>query len=72
MKSEITTMMIPCRNAVVAPPRVCPNTTANLETGATRISLRKPNCLSYNIWMPNWKDVYVTMKQTIPGMMNCV
>ncbi len=52
MNTERTRIINPWMTAVVAPPRVWPNMISRRETGATRVSFKKPNCLSHMIWIP--------------------
>ena len=55
--SAIMKTMIPWAVATVAPPRVLPNIICERFTGATKVSLRKPNCLSQITSMPANIDV---------------
>jgi hypothetical protein len=54
--------------AMIAPPNVLPIMISVLEIGATRISLRKPNCLSQMISSPEKTAVKRIAMVTIPGV----
>jgi hypothetical protein len=70
-KIAMIRIMIPCKSAIVAPPRVLPMMIENLEMGATRTSWRKPNCLSQRTDTPvniEEKTIDIVM---IPGARKC-
>jgi len=54
------------------PPREPPSITLILETGATIVSLRKPNCLSHIIFMPQKIEVNKIVCAITPGTTNCI
>jgi hypothetical protein len=58
---------IPCRVAIVAPPKHLPITTDILDIGATRISFRNPKSLSRIIDTPQIIDVKNRGRIAIPG-----
>jgi hypothetical protein len=67
---EIMRIIVPWIRAAVAPPTVCPNIISVLETGATSVSFKKPNCLSQIICIPENIEVNNTLIEIIPGMIN--
>ena len=62
--------MSPWRTDVVAPPAVWPSMISSLDTGATSVSFKNPNCLSQMIWMPEKIEVKSTLIATMPGTRN--
>ena len=57
--NEISSTSVPCSVATVAPPNVRPIIILNLDTGATRVSFKKPNCLSQIISIPENTEVKI-------------
>jgi hypothetical protein len=70
IKNEINKTKMPCKKATVAPPKVLPNIILNLETGATKVSFKKPNCLSQITSMPLYIAVNIMLIAIIPGARN--
>ena len=66
----IINMNVPWISEVVAPPIVWPSIIEVLDTGAIRVSFKKPNCLSQMIWIPENILVNRIVIETIPGAMN--
>jgi hypothetical protein len=62
---------VPWMTATVAPPSVRPTMISIRETGATSVSLRKPNCRSHSIAIPEKTELKSTVIPTTPGAMNC-
>ena len=63
-------MSTPCNIATVAPPRVRPKMMLKRETGATRVSFRKPNWRSQSMAMPEKMELNRTVMPMTPGAMN--
>ena len=63
-------MSSPWRLATVAPPRVRPKMIWMRGTGATRVSLRKPNWRSQSMAMPEKMELKSTVMPMTPGAMN--
>ncbi len=57
--------------AVVAAPEVRPIMMCSRGTGATSVSLRKPNCRSHRSAMPENMAENSTVIEMMPGAMNC-
>ena len=62
--------MSPCTRAVVAPPNVRPVMIEIRETGATSVSLRKPNCRSQIKSIPENMELKRTVIPITPGAIN--
>ena len=58
-------------SATVTPPKVLPTTMLSRGTGATKVSLRKPNWRSQSKPIPEKIDVKSTVIPITPGAMNC-
>jgi len=56
--------------ATVAPPKVLPSIISNLETGATNVSFKKPNCLSQIISIPEKTAAKRMLMAITPGVKN--
>jgi hypothetical protein len=69
---EMKNTMIPCNEATVAPPSVLPNMILYLETGATNVSLRNPNCLSRITSIPLNIAVKRILMAMMPGARNSI
>ena len=69
---EIRNTTIPCKDATVAPPKVLPIMILYLATGATKVSLRKPNCLSRITSIPLNIAVNKMLIAMIPGARNSI
>ena len=63
--------MLPWINATVALPSVRPSTISSRDTGATKVSFRKPKWRSQMIPMPLKTAVNRMPIVTIPGARNC-
>jgi len=61
-----------CNDATVAPPSVLPIMILYLETGATKVSLRNPNCLSRMTSIPLNMAVNRILMAMIPGARNSI
>lgn len=72
INTEMIKTKIPWNEATVAPPKVLPNIMVKRETGATRVSFRKPNCLSQIISIPEKIAVNKMLIAIIPGERNCI
>jgi hypothetical protein len=68
--NEIRRTRIHWKIAMLEPPSVLPIMILSLDTGATRISLRNPNCLSRITSIPAKSDVNKMLMQMIPGARN--
>ena len=69
---EMKKTIIPCNDATVAPPSVLPIIILYLETGATKVSLRNPNCLSQITSIPLNIAVKRMLIAIIPGARNSI
>ena len=58
--------------AMLEPPSVLPIMILSLDTGATKVSLRKPNCLSRMTSIPAKSDVNKILMQMIHGARNSI
>jgi len=67
IKKDKLRIMIPWIKAVVQPPRDLPMKIDVLDTGATRISFRKPNSLSQTTDIPLEIDIVTKDIATMPG-----
>ncbi len=67
---EIIKTKKPWQTEMVAPPKVRPIMMFILETGATRVSFKKPNCLSQIISMPEKIAENKTLMAIMPGARN--
>lgn len=67
---EIKNTMIHCNDATLAQPSVLPIMILYLETGATKVSLRKPNCLSQITSIPLNMAVKRMLIAMMPGARN--
>ena len=56
---------------MVVAPSVLPKATATRDTGATKISFKKPNSLSQTVEMVEKKATLITLIAIIPGYINC-
>ncbi len=65
-----TSSRMPCSEAMEVAPRILPVTMAIRETGATRISFRKPNSRSQTVETVEKKATLITLIATIPGNIN--
>ena len=72
MSIDINKTIIPCIKATVAPQIVLPNIILYLETGATKLSLRNPNCLSRMTSIPLNMAVKRILIAMIPGARNWI
>src|SRR6516164_814555 len=63
---------MPWITPIVAPPSAPPSMTFVLETGATRVSFKNPNCLSKRILAPQKIEVNKMVWAMTPGTMNCI
>ncbi len=71
-KKEIPKTINPCKIATVAPPKVRPSIICHRGTGATKVSFRKPNCLSQITLIPEKIAKNKILIETIPGTKNCM
>ena len=67
---EIRKTTTPCIDATVAPPSVLPIIILYLETGATKVSFKNPNCLSRITSIPLNIAVNKILIAIIPGARN--
>jgi hypothetical protein len=67
IKKDKLKIMSPWIKAVVQPPKALPMKIDVLETGATRISFKKPNSLSQITDIPLEIDIVTKDMATIPG-----
>jgi len=67
IKKDKLKIMIPWIKAVVQPPRALPMKIDVRDTGATRISFKKPNSLSHITDIPLEIDIVIKDMATIPG-----
>ena len=70
MSGARASMMVPWTVAMLAPPRVLPDTSEVRLTGATSISRRNPNSRSHTIEIAEDRAVDMTVMATIPGNRN--
>ena len=70
--NEMRRTRIHWKIAMLEPPSVLPIMILSLDTGATNVSLRKPNCLSRITSIPAKSDVNRMLIQMIPGARNSI
>jgi hypothetical protein len=70
-KAKIITIN-PWNMLVVAPPKHLPNNRLALDTGATRVSFKNPNCLSQIKDIPFITALNSIVMPTIPGAKYCI
>ena len=68
---QTTSTSVPWMIAIVAPPSVRPTMICRRGTGATSVSLRKPNCRSQSRPIPEKIDVNRMPIAMTPGATNC-